>query len=211
MVFSGLLRLDPDKGLVPDIAESFEISDDQKQYVFHLRQDLFWDDQEKLSADDILFTVDKIKDPKTKSPLIFNFSGVSLEKIDDYTVKFVLKEPFAPFIETLTFGILPEHKWADIQTENFNLAEINLKPTGNGLFKVKSLIKERTGIIKSITLVRNDLYHGKKPKIDKITFKFYPDFNTAIDALNNKKIEGISYLPEQFKEKIFNNRGLHFH
>jgi len=211
LLFTGLMRFDPEKGLQPDLAESFEISDDQKTYTFYLRRDLFWDDSEKLTADDVLFTVDKIKNPKTKSPLIFNFSGVGVEKIDEHTIKFVLEEPFAPFLESLTFGILPQHKWSSIQPENFSLAEYNLKPTGNGPFKVKSIIKERTGVIKNIVLIKNELYHREIPKIEKITFKFYPDFMSAIDALNNKKIEGISYLPQKFKDEIFNSSKLNFH
>jgi len=211
LLFSGLLKFVPDQGLVNDLAESYEISEDQKIYTFHLRQDLFWDDNEKLNAEDILFTIDRIKDPNTKSPLIFNFSGVQTEKIDDYTIKFTLDKPFAPFIESLSFGILPEHILMDIPAENMNLAEYNLKPIGNGPYKIKSLTKERNGAIKSITLIKNDLYHGEQHFIDQLTFKFYPDFNSAIDALNNKNIEGISYLPGKFKEKIFNNRSVNFH
>ncbi len=210
LLFSGLLKFEPDKGLVNDMAASYDISEDQKVYTFHLREDLFWDDNEKINADDILFTIDRIKDPNTKSPLIFNFSGVQTEKLDDYTVKFTLEKPFALFIESLSFGILPEHILIDIPAENMNLAEYNLKPIGNGRYKIKSLTKERNGAIKSITLVKNDLYHGDQPFIDQLTFKFYPDFNSAIDALNNKNIESISYLPGQFKEKIFNNRSVNF-
>jgi len=211
LLFSGLLRFDPEKGIVTDLADSYQISEDQKQYTFTLRQDLFWNDGEKLTANDILFTIDRIKDPQTKSPLVFNFSGVSVEKINDYSIKFILEEPFAPFLESLTFGILPEHIWMDIPAENTNLAEYNLKPTGNGPFKIKSLVKEKTGAIKSIVLEKNDLYHGAKPLINQLTFKFYPTFEAAIDALNNKNIEGISYLPGKFKENIFNIRGLNFH
>lgn len=211
LMFSGLIKFDPELGLVPDLAENFQISEDHKEYTFKLREDLYWDDNEKLDSDDVIFTIDRIKNPKTKSPIIFNFSGVTVERIDEFSVKFKLEKPFAPFLESLTFGILPEHIWLDILPENMSLAEYNSKPVGNGTYKIKSLTKERSGAIKSLTLIRNELYHGQKPYIEKLTFKFYPDFNTAIDAINNKNTEGMSYLPAQLKEEIFNNRGLHFH
>ncbi|MFZ5364792.1 MAG: ABC transporter substrate-binding protein [Patescibacteria group bacterium] len=211
LIFSGLLRFDPSQGLVPDLASSIQISDDQKEYTLSLREGLSWDDGEKLTVDDVIFTVDRIKDPKAKSPLIFNFSGVSVERIDDRTVKFKLEEVFAPFMESLTVGILPEHVWIDIPAENMNLAETNIKPVGCGKYKVKSIYKEKNGAVKIISLTKNKLYHGQQPYIETLTFKFYPDFTSAIDALNNKNIEGISYLPEKNKSDIFNNRSLNFY
>ncbi|HUT22629.1 MAG TPA: ABC transporter substrate-binding protein [Candidatus Bipolaricaulota bacterium] len=210
LLFSGLLKFEPGQVLANDLAENMTISEDQKEYTLKLKPDLYWDDREKLTADDVIFTIERIKDPQTKSPLIFNFAGVTTEKIDDSTIKFKLENPFAPFAESLTFGILPEHVWLDIPAGNTNLAEANLKAVGSGPYKIKSLTKETNGSLKSVSLIRNDLYHGTSPLIDKLTFKFYPDFNSAIDAINNKKIEGISYLPEKYKSEIFNNRGLNF-
>jgi peptide/nickel transport system substrate-binding protein len=160
----------------------------------------------------MLFTFDRIKDSDTKSPLFFYFNGVAVEKIDDKTVRFILEEPFAPFIESLTTGILPEHIWSQIPAQNTNLSEFNVKPIGTGPFKFKSLTKDnQTGQIRSIVVERNEDFFGQVAHIDKITFKFYVSFDEAIDALNNKKVEGISFLPQEKQDTVLNDRNLNFH
>ena len=106
LLYSGLFKF-TNEGLTKDLVSSYEISPDQLTYTFHLRQDAFWHDGEILDAEDVIFTFNRIANNKSKTPLYFNFQGVNFEKIDDYTVKFILKIPFAPFLESLTVGILP--------------------------------------------------------------------------------------------------------
>ena len=98
LIFSGLLKYDSQGQLGPDLAERYEISADQLTYTFYLRQDIKWHDGEPFKADDIIFTVASIQDPAFKSPLAKTFREVTAEKIDDYSVKFSLKEPYAPFL-----------------------------------------------------------------------------------------------------------------
>ncbi len=210
LIYSGLLKF-TEAGLVKDLASDYQISSDQKVYTFQLRQDVKWHDGESFNADDILFTFSRINDQKTKTPLYFSFRGSSIEKVDDYTVRFVLSEPFAPFLESLTIGILPEHIWSNIQPENMTLAEYNLKPVGTNAYKFKSLIKNKNGNIKSFNLIRNDSYYDTKGYIDELTFKFNQTFDQAVEALNNKNVEGISYLPKEIRGRIINNRNLNFH
>ena len=209
IVFSGLLKF-TDEGLVKDLASDYQISSDQKVYTFQLRQNIKWHDGEDFNAEDIIFTFNRINDQKTKTPLYFTFRGVSVEKVDDYTIRFTLAEPFAPFLESLTVGILPEHIWNNIQPENMTMAEYNLKPVGTGAYKFKSLIKNKNGNIKSFNLERNDAYYEKTGYIDELTFKFYQTFEQAVEALNNKIVEGISYLPKEIRGRIINNRNLNF-
>jgi len=210
LVYSGLLKF-TNAGLVKDLASDYQISEDQKIYTFQLRQDVKWHDGDAFNADDILFTFNRINDQRTKTPLYFNFRGSSIEKVDDYTVRFILTEPFAPFLESLTVGILPEHIWSNIQPENMALAEYNLKPVGTNAYKFKSLIKNKNGNIKSFNLEKNENYYDTKAYIDELTFKFYQTFEQAVEALNNKNVEGISYLPKEIRGRIINNRNLNFH
>lgn len=206
LIFSGLLKYNQNQELVPDLAESYEISEDQKTYTFHLKKDVLWHDGETLTANDIIFTVGSIQDSEYTSPLLSSLRGVEVYKIDDYTLDFRLKEPFAPFLCSLTFGILPEHLWIDIPPENFSLAEYNLKPIGSGPFQFKSLIKDKAGNLKSYVLERNKDYYGDKPYLNKIVFRFYPDLDSAIEAAKNKDIEGISYISKDAKEKVAKNK-----
>lgn len=209
LIFNGLLKYDPNSGLIPDLAKNYSISEDQKTYTFELREDIYWHDGRKFSANDVLFTMERIKDPNTKSPLFFNFKGVVIEKIDDQTIRFILDEPFAPFIENLMVGILPAHIWSGVPAQNTNLSDLNIKPIGTGPFKFSALTKDtRTGEIKTYTLERNEKYHQSSAFIKKIIFKFYPTFDLAIDALNNKNIQGISFLPKEKLSGLINNRSL---
>ncbi len=197
LVFSGLMKTDPKGALVPDLAETYEISPDGKTYTFHLRDGVQWQDGTDFSADDVVATMDYIKDPTWKSPHLAQFKNVTVEAPDDKTVKFTLSEPFAPFLSLLTIGILPEHLWTDIKPENAVRAELNAKPIGTGPFKFKSLIKDKKGAIKSYTLARNEGYYLDRPYLASITFKYYPDYGSATDALLKKKVDGISFLPPE--------------
>ncbi len=206
LIFSGLLKYDKNLDLTNDLAESYEISEDQKTYTFHLRQDAKWHDGQDLTASDVVFTVLSIQNPDFKSPLFRSFEGVTVEKVDDYTVKFTLSEPYAAFLNVLTVGILPQHLWYDIPPLSAKLAVYNQKPIGSGPYKFKSLIKEKSGVIKAYTLEKNKDYYGKIPYIDKIVFKFYPDYDTAINALTNKEVQNLSFLPKEYLEKFKNKR-----
>lgn len=204
LLFSGLLRYNQDQTLIPDLAERYEISEDQKKYTFTLKAGLAWQDGDGLNADDILFTFQTIQDPQYKSPLRKNFQGVSVEKKDDLTVQFTLQEPLAPFLGNLTTGILPSHLWREVPPESFALTDLNIKPirAGNGPFQFESLVKTKSGDIKSYTIKRSEKYHDHKPYIDKIIFKFYPDLTSAFDTIKSNNTEGMSFVPRNMKEEL---------
>lgn len=209
LIFSGLFKF-TDKGLEKDLAENYEVSSDQLNYTLRLRQNALWHDDEKLTADDVIFTFARVSNNKSKTPLYFNFQGIFVEKIDDYTVRFTLKTAFAPFLESLTVGILPEHIWKNILPENMMLAEYNLKPIGSGPYKFESFLKNKNGKIKNYQLSRNEKYYAGAPHIEKISLKFHDNFEQAAESLNNKKVDGLSYLPKEIRGRIINNRNLNF-
>jgi ABC-type transport system substrate-binding protein len=201
LIFSGLLRRDKEQQIITDLAENYEISEDQKNYIFKLRKDVFWHDGEKFTADDVLFTIESIQNPEYKSPFFVCFIGVMVKKIDDYTIRFVLEEPYAPFLNILTIGILPEHIWSNVEPSNAILSRYNLEPIGTGAWKL--LTKDKAdGFIKSIELEKNKNYYKTAPYLDKLIFKFYPDFVQAIDALKNKNVQGLSYISKEDENKI---------
>ncbi|MCK4500057.1 hypothetical protein KAU11_06130, partial [Candidatus Babeliales bacterium] len=102
LIYSGLLKYNKNQELIPDLASNYTISEDQKTYIFYLKKNVLWHDSQPLTADDIIFTIKTIQNPEYKSPLYISFKGVEIEKNDDYTVKFTLEEPFAPFLSILT-------------------------------------------------------------------------------------------------------------
>lgn len=192
MIYSGLLRHDGAGALVPELAESYEISNDLKTYVFKLRSGIRFHDGVLLGADDVVFTINSIKDPAWKSPLNVSFAGVTAEKIDDLQVRLKLKEPFAPFLQALTVGILPKHLWQAVTPASARLSELNSKPIGSGPFKFRSFVRSKDGSFKSYTVERNALFYRKKPYLDRLVFHFYPDYGSAAAALKNHIVSGIS-------------------
>ncbi|OGF38126.1 hypothetical protein A2482_01325 [Candidatus Falkowbacteria bacterium RIFOXYC2_FULL_48_21] len=210
LIFSGFFKIGAN-GLEKDLAESYEISPDQLTYTIKLRENILWHDGEKLTADDVMFTFARIADSARITRLYYTFNGVVTEKIDDRTVRFRLPQPFAPFLENLALGILPEHIWKNVSTADMLLAEYNLKPIGSGPYKFKSLVKNKFGKVKTFNIERNEAYFVAIPHIEEISFKFHDSFEQAVEALNNKKVDGISYLPKEIRARIINNRNLNFH
>ncbi|HCJ52715.1 MAG: hypothetical protein A2898_01690 [Candidatus Kerfeldbacteria bacterium RIFCSPLOWO2_01_FULL_48_11] len=210
LIYSGLLRFNEQQEIVPDLAEQFEISEDQKSYTLKLRSGLRWSDGEPLTSDDVLFTVETIQDTAVLSPLSPSLRGVTIERLDDLTVRFTLNEPFAPFLTTLTFGILPTHIWGDVLPSNLRLAEYNTRPVGSGPYMFDSLQKNRAGDIRTYTIVPNPYYFGGKPFIPKITFRIFPDFETAMEAAKSRKVDNVSFVPRNLKSELINERDVNF-
>ena len=202
LVFSSFFKRDKDGHLVNDLAESYEISEDNKIYTIKIRPDAKWHNGSALAVNDIMFTFNTIKDIKYNSPLRSSFIGAEIEKVDNSTIKFILTEPYAAFLELLTFSIIPEELWYKIPPKSFGLAELNLKPVGSGPYKFKSLTKDKTGLIKDYHLIANEDYYGIKPKITNLSFYFFNNFEEAINALNANNIEGISYLPKYLESNL---------
>lgn len=211
LIFSGLLKYDENQDIIPDLAERYELSSDRLTFTFYLRKDVKWHDETPFTADDVIFTIDSIQNPEFKSPLLPSFKGVAYDKVDNYTVRLGLKEPFTPFLSVLTTGILPKHLWSSINPANASLAQYNIKPVGTGPYMFKSLIKDENGRIKSYSFSPNKNYYKAKPYIEKITLKFYPDFESAIDAVKNRRVDGISFLPKELQNEFKKDKNINFY
>lgn len=195
LVFSGLVRYAPDGGVEPDLAESIEISDDGTMYTVLLRDGLRWHDGEELNADDVIFTIKMIQNPEFKSSYRQNWQGVAVEKIDERTLRFSLKQPYAPFVENLTIGIIPEHLWSKIAPQSALLSDLNLKPVGAGPYRFHSFTRSGQGTITSYVLTAYRAFHGgRRARIKEITFAFYPSEDELIAAYRKGEIDGISIL-----------------
>jgi peptide/nickel transport system substrate-binding protein len=192
LVYSGLFKHGSNGEIVPDLAESYEISKDGLTYTVNLKKDVKWHDGESFSLDDVIFTIQAIQDPAFKSPLRQNWQGVGMEQVDDQTIRFTLPAPYAYFLNNLTIGIIPKHVWETVAPTNFSLAEYNLRPIGTGPYQVSDFEKDSGGMILSLKLLANPDYYTQKPFVSTITFQFYPDEDSMIEDYNNKKIFGIS-------------------
>ncbi len=194
LVYSGLLRATPEGQYVPDLAQSYTLSDDGTVYTFILRADATFHDGSPVTADDVVFTVAKAQDAAIKSPLRANWNGVVVEAVDPHTVRFTLRQRYAPFIQNLTLGILPKHLWQNISAEEFPFSDLNTSPVGSGPFVVKDISRTPSGIPSSYVLEANADYALGKPYLSSLVLDFYQNESTLGSALARGDIEAASGL-----------------
>ncbi|MFH1890832.1 MAG: peptide ABC transporter substrate-binding protein [Candidatus Kuenenbacteria bacterium] len=211
LVFSGLIKFDDNGTALSDLAQDWFIDESQTKYTFSLREDIQWPDEKPFTSEDVVFTLNAIQNPDYQSPLRSSWENIAIEAIDLHTVQFTLPKPFQSFLKNLSVGILPAHLWQDIKPENALLAELNSEPIGLGMYKFDSYTKDKQGYIKSYSLIKNENYHIAEPFIKQITFRFYPNFELAIDALKNKNIDGLNFLPQNLKEKLETRKDLNYY
>ena len=203
LIFSGLTKYNSKGEIVPDLAQEYKIGDNGKTYEFTLKNNIVWHDGEKFTADDIIFTINTIQNSDFRSPLRATWSGVTIEKIDDYKIKFKLKNPYAPFLANTTTGIIAKHIWEKITPENFSLAPENLAPVGTGPYELTKIKKDGDGFIAYIRLEAFKNYHSDEgPYISQINLNFYPDEVTAIKAYNRGQIDNLSLISIKNKSLI---------
>ena len=198
-IFNRLVKLDASKKIVPDLAKSWDISDDAKEITFHLRNNAKWHDGEKVTAEDVKYTFEKIK---SDSAYLMNTKFQNIESfnvIDDNTISFKLKDPDISLIAELgwysTF-ILPKHVLDNGKPWEENEA-IKSKPIGSGPFKLEKFVQGE-----SITLVKNDDYWEGAPKLDKLVYSIIPDDATAVQALVNGELDFLENVPSASAKQL---------
>ncbi|MDD5467289.1 MAG: ABC transporter substrate-binding protein [Anaerolineales bacterium] len=193
LLYSGLIRFD-DYGLPQgDLAESWGISQDGKVYNFSIRSNAVWHDGEPVTSDDILYTVGVMLDESIPLPEDIKeiWQQVEVKKLDEKTLQFILPEPFAPFLDHLTFGILPSHLLGGAAPQDLIEAPFNLNPVGSGPYAFEGLTST-DGRVDSVVLSAFEDYFLGRPFIDQVVMRYYPDAPTALAAYQNGDVLGIS-------------------
>lgn len=190
LVYSGLMRKTPDGKFIPDLAESEPIiSPDGKNYTFIIKKDAKFHNGKNVTADDVIFTIEKIKDPIIKSPRKSGWDGISVSKKDDLTVVFTLAQPYISFIDNTTIGILPSSLWKNVDSNGFNLSTLNIRAIGSGPYKIKSVKKNGDGISEKYVLERFNDFTLNKPRIKYLNIISYANEKDLIKALLNHSID----------------------
>ncbi len=200
LIFSGLMKYDSEGKIIPDLVKDYQILDDGKIYEFNLKENLSWQDGQPLTVDDVIFTIETIQNPETKSPLRPSWLGVKAEKISDSKIGLELRGPSSIFLENLTLKIIPKHIWENVSPQNFPLSFFNLKPIGSGPYQLKNLVQDKEGKITSLDLIRNPHYHGKTPNLQQISFQFFEQEEDLLKAIKDGKIDGFSLSSINFNE-----------
>jgi len=195
LTYAGLMGLSGEGTLIPILAEDYTISPDSKIYTFTLRKDAKFSDGSPVTATDIVFTVQKAQDSGLKSPEYANWSGVRAEIVDQRTVRFILSKAYAPFLGLTALGILPARLWQNISDEEFPFSTLETSPVGAGPFKIGSISRDSSGLIKGVSLVQNPYYALGRPYLDGIRFNFYSRAEDLSSALADGDIESAYDLP----------------
>lgn len=192
LIFSGITSYNLKGDIVPDLAERIDVQDGGKIYEVTLKDNVFWSDGAKIIADDIIFTIQTIQDPKYKSPIRANWIGVEMEKVSEKTMLFKLAVPYAPFLERLTVKPIPSHVWKEISPENFSLSNYNLEPVSSGPYNVQEVIRSKSGPVQEIKLVPNQKYHGQLPYITSFSVRFFDNEQTLLNAAHQGEISSFA-------------------
>ena len=208
LIFSSLIRFDATGLAQSDLAESWGISRDGTVYNVSLNPNARWHDGEPVTAADVVFTVDLLRSPELPIPddLLRLWEDVEVEALDDYTLQFRLPEPFAPFLDYLTFGILPAHLLEGLTPDELIDAPFNLAPIGSGPYRFETMIVEGDQIT-GVSLAAFEDYYNGRSFIDEINFRYFADSAAALEAYRAEEIQGISQLtPEAFEGTSLDER-----
>jgi peptide/nickel transport system substrate-binding protein len=198
LVFEGLTRVDDTLTPVPQLAESWSVSDDGLTWTFELHPDVLWHDGTPFTAEDVKFTFDHYLDPEISYRYASNFSAVEeVRVVDDTTVQFVTSSQFAPLPAMLSYyaGILPKHLLEGdfLGNERFNLEQ----PVGTGPFRVTEV---RRG--SSITFEANEDYYRGRPYLDRIIVRIVGDPDTRVAQMLAGELDLMDYSPGRHQEVL---------
>jgi len=198
LLYSGLINFD-DRGVPQaDLAESWGVSQDGKTYNFAMRPDAKWHDGEPVSADDVLFTIELLRQDNSPIPedLRQFWKDVQVTALDEKNLQFRLPEAFAPFLDYLTFGVLPKHLLETVPAGELANAPFNLAPVGSGPYRFSRFLTEN-GQIQGVVLSAFEDYYFDRPFIDEIVFRYFPDASSALAAYKSGEVTGVSVIPTE--------------
>ncbi len=198
ILYSGLMDYDKSNELEPALAKNVEKDDGGRIFTVTLRDEIYWSDGEKITADDIIFTITALQSREVQSPIRTSWEGVRVEKISEKKVEFRLENPSPLFIEKLTLKPIPKHHWKDVPFEDFQFANKNMKPISSGPYKLDQV--EETEDFQKIVLRKNSKYHGKSPYLNRIEFLIFENETELIEKKD--KLDGFS-LPSISNDKAF--------
>ncbi len=179
------------------LAESVEPAEDGLSLTVHLKQDVKWSDGEDFTADDVVFTYEqKVKKENGNADSLWvDDQPIAIEKVDEYTVKFVLPTPSAAAISNIATEtyIIPEHIFKDVS--DFSVSELPEKPVGTGPYQLKEYKRGEY-----FTFEANENYYGGKPSIQNVTLRIIESTDTAKVALQKGEVDAAVVLPSDIED-----------
>ena len=213
-IFNGLVRLDDELNIRPDIATHWEISEDAKTYLFYLRDDVYFHTSEifgdqktrVVTANDFIYSFDRIKDQKIASPGLWTLESVKhYEAVDDNTLKIELIHPFSPFLEILSMkylSVLPK------ELDDLPNNTISTKPIGTGPFYVKAWMQNLKMVLRKNQLYFETNEKGEQlPHLESVAITFVPEKQSEFLLFLQGKLDMINSLDASYKDELLDKNG----
>ena len=203
LIFSSLIKFDSLGNPQPDLAESFGVSVTAEIYNVTLRENALWHDGTPVTTEDVLFTVNLMRNAEMPIPVDLRelWNSVDVIALDALNLQFRLKETYSPFLDYLSFGILPRHILGGKSPQEIINDSFNLAPVGTGPYRFVELRTE-SGLITGVVLQAFEDYYLKPPWIEEFVFRFYPDTATLFEAYQNGQVLSIDHTDPFFLDTI---------
>ena len=194
LIFSSLYKYDETGSLATDLTDSLTVGDDGQAYTVVIRDDAYWSDGKKVTAEDILFTVNLMKSPDVRAVMNASWLDIDVRLIDEQTIEFTLPGSYASFQHALTFPILPKHVLEGADPGSLRQHPFSVSPTGSGPFEVR-LLQDSPGTTQKIAnLTASDNYYGGKSRLNRFELHAYESYQDMADDLLSGGISAASNL-----------------
>ncbi len=212
LIFSSLFKFDS-RGLpVGDLAAGWVASPEGTRYVVNLRENAVWHDGTPLTSQDVLYTISLMQSDSSlvAEDLRTFWQLVGVEALSDLSLEFSLPSSFAPFLDYLTFQILPSHLLGNLSLDELVDHPFNLAPIGSGPYRFREF-HLTDGKIDGVSLTSFEYYYLGRPYIDEINFKLYPDAHAALQAYLSDEVDAVARIDHADLEMALNQPGLDIH
>lgn len=212
LLFNSLVKFDTTGLPQPDLAETWSYSSDGTRYTFSLRSNAFWHDGTPVTTQDVMYTVSLLQSGNSliSEDLRTFWSEIQVNAVSDTIIEFALPEAFAPFLDYLSFQILPAHLLGNLTLDELVDHPFNMAPIGTGPYKFSRMLVEG-GTITGVDLVANENYYQGTPYIDEIVFQYYATESEAWAAYQAGEVDGLASVSNTILPEVLAEPGLNLY